>query len=148
MIHLPTHVDVQTSLGEHCVNFRCPRCRFETQALVAATGTGLAINGLSMSTADLDARVDAARSLELCPCPRCGHRSRSALGKVLLLGAVVGALAGAVTGLIVAEQFHTAAWGGDLGFVAGSLAFLSAEVVTLAYKLSRARRRVTFVRPS
>jgi hypothetical protein len=141
---LPTHIDV--SVSEQSVDFRCARCGLLMLATVSGTGTGLKMGGVSLSDAELDARVGAAQAVQLAPCPRCGHRSRAALAKVLLVGASLGALATFAAGLAAAEQLHGSDPGSDVAIQVGLATFLAVVATTTALKLRSVRRRVRFHR--
>lgn len=145
---LPSRIDVAVSLDEQLVDFRCARCGHRAQAWVSGAGTGLTVSGVSLSNAGLDARVGAAQAIGLAPCPRCGHRGRAALAKVLLIGAAVGALAGFVAGLIAAEQLHASPTGGDVARELGLATFVAVVAAMTLLKLRSAGRRVRFVRGS
>jgi DNA-directed RNA polymerase subunit RPC12/RpoP len=145
---LPVRVAVDFSLGEELVDFRCSRCGHVVQASVSGGGTGLRLNGASLSNAQLDARVGAAQVVRLAPCPRCGHRNRAALAKVALVGASVGAFAALATGLFVAEQLHTSRLGAAIAIQVALATFLVVAVAMTALKLRSVRRRVRFLRPA
>jgi predicted RNA-binding Zn-ribbon protein involved in translation (DUF1610 family) len=142
---LPVHFDVDVSVGEQFVDFRCSRCGHLAQASVKVTGTGLKVGQASLSKAALDARVGAAQTAQLAPCPRCGHRNRAALAKVLLVGATIGAFAAFTAWLVATEQLHVAARG-DAGVQVGLATFLAVLLTTTALKLRNVRRRVRFHR--
>jgi hypothetical protein len=143
---VPTRVSVDVSLGEQLVDFHCSRCGHRAQAWVTGGGAGLKVNAVSLSNAQLDAAVGAAQAARLAPCPRCGHRDRAALAKVLLVGAVVGALAGFTAGLVAAEQLRGPAGHGDAGTAVGIATFVAVVVAMTALKLRSVRRRVRFHR--
>lgn len=143
---LPTRIDVAYQVGDQLVDYRCSRCGHRAQAWVSGTGTGLKVNLVSLSNAELDARVGAAHAARLAPCPRCGHRDRAALAKVLLLGAFVGAFAAFTFGLVAAEQFRRPGADGDVAVHVGVATFLVIVVTTTALKLRNVRRRVRFHR--
>lgn len=143
---IPIRMDVDFAMGEQFVAYRCPRCGMVAQASVAGSGTGLRVSGVSLSNAQLDAEVGAAQAARLAPCPRCGHRSRAALLKVLLGGAFVGFIAAMAIGLAVADQFHRSDPDGQLATVVGVATFLAAVATTTALKLRSVRRRVRFHR--
>src|SRR5512144_1177679 len=142
---VPTRISVGVSVGEELVEVRCARCGHLAYALVSGAGTGLSLNGVSVSNAQLDAQVGAAQAARLAPCPRCGHRDRLALAKVLLVGASIGALAALAAGLVAAEQLRGSAADG-LGAHVAVAAFLAVVVTTTALKLRSVRRRVRFQR--
>jgi DNA-directed RNA polymerase subunit RPC12/RpoP len=142
---VPTRVSVDVSLGEQLVDFRCSRCGHRAQAWVSGGGTGLKVNMVSLSNAQLDAAVGAAQAARLAPCPRCGHRDRPALAKVLLAWGAVGALAGFAIGLVAAEQLRGSALDGG-GVHVGVAVFLAVVVTMTALKLRSVRRRVQFHR--
>jgi hypothetical protein len=114
--------------------------------MVSASGTGLRISSVPLSDASLDAGVGAAQAARLTPCPRCGHRSRAALVKVLLVGAFVGVFAAFAAGLVAAEQLRGSDPGGDAGVPVAVVTFLAVVATTTALKLRSVRRRVRFVR--
>jgi DNA-directed RNA polymerase subunit RPC12/RpoP len=143
---IPIHVDLDAALGEQYVDYRCSRCGMVAQAAVAGYGTGLAVNGVSLSNAQLEAEVGAARAARLAPCPRCGHRSRPALLAVLLVGATVGVVAAMAIGFTVAELFHRSDPDGRLAPVVGAATFLAVVATVTALKLRSVRRRVRFHR--
>jgi hypothetical protein len=143
---VPTRFEVGVSMGEQLVDFRCSRCGHVAQASVSGTGTGLKVGLVSLSNAELDARVGAAQATRLAPCPRCGHRDRAALAKVLLVGATVGAFAAFTAGLVAAERLRGFAADGDVGLHVGLGTFLAVVVATTALKLRSVRRRVRFHR--
>jgi predicted RNA-binding Zn-ribbon protein involved in translation (DUF1610 family) len=141
---LPTRIDVAVSVGEQLVDFRCSRCGLLMLASVSGTGTGLKIGMVSVSDAEADARVGAAQAAQLAPCPSCGHRSRAALVKVLLVGASLGAFAALAAGLAAAEHLHRSVPGGNVGIQVGLATFLAVVATTTALKLRSIRRRVRF----
>lgn len=141
---LPTRIDVNVSLGDQYVDFRCSRCGLVTQATVSGGGTGLQLSGVSLSNAAVDAQIGAAQATQLAPCPRCGGRSRAVLARVLVLGASMGALAAFAAGLVASEQLHRVDPGGRLAKALALAAFLAVVAITTAVKLRRARRRVRF----
>ncbi len=141
---LPTRIEL--SVGEQLVEFRCSRCRHVAHAWVSGTGFGLKVATVSVSNAELDARVGAAQAARLAPCPRCGHRNRAALAKVLLTGSVVGALAAFAAGLAAAEHFRGSAADGDVSVYVGVATFLAVVAAVTALKLWSVRRRVRFQR--
>lgn len=143
---LPIRMNVDVEVGEQLVDYRCLRCGMVAQVSVAGSGTGLGVSGVSLSNAQLDAEVGAAQAARLAPCPRCGHRSRAALLKVLLVGAFVGVIAAMATGFAVGEQFHRSDPDGQLATVVGVATFLAAVATTTALKLRSVRRRVRFHR--
>jgi predicted RNA-binding Zn-ribbon protein involved in translation (DUF1610 family) len=140
----PTRIDVDVSVGEQFVDFRCSRCGLLAQASVSGTGTGLKMGQVSLSDAQLDARVGADQAARLAPCPRCGHRSRAALVKVLLVGASVGVLAAFAAGLAAAEQLHASDPGGHVAIRIAVATFLAVVATNTGLKLRSARRRVRF----
>ncbi|HET7824698.1 MAG TPA: hypothetical protein VFK90_05175 [Anaeromyxobacter sp.] len=142
----PTRVSVDVSVGEQLVDFRCSRCGHRAQAWVSGGGTGLKVNMVSLSNAQLDAAVGAAQAAKLAKCPRCGHRDRAALARVLLAWGVVGALAGFAIGLVAAEQLRGPAGAGDAGVPVGIATFVAVVVTMTALKLRSVRRRVQFHR--
>ncbi|WP_232288286.1 hypothetical protein [Anaeromyxobacter sp. K] len=97
---------------------------------------------MALSKAQYDAEIGAAALSRLAPCPRCGHRSRAALFKVLLVGALVGAPAAIAAGAVVGEQFHRSDPQGQLAQVVGLATFVAIVATTLALKLRSVRRRV------
>jgi hypothetical protein len=143
---LPTRISLDATVGEQLVDFRCSRCGHVAQAAVSGGGTGLKVGMVSLSDAQLDARVGAAQAAKLSPCPRCGHRDRAALAKVLLVGATVGAFAAFTAGLVAAERLRGFAADGDVGLHVGLGTFLAVVVATTALKLRSVRRRVRFHR--
>lgn len=143
---LPTRISVDATVGEQLVDFRCSRCGHVAQASVSGGGTGLEVGTVSLSNAELDARVGAAQAAKLAPCPRCGHRDRAALAKVLLVGATVGAFAAFTVGLVAAEHLRGVAADGDVGFHVGLATFLAVVAAMTALKLRSVRRRVGFHR--
>jgi DNA-directed RNA polymerase subunit RPC12/RpoP len=149
---IPTSIRVDTSMGEQDVDYRCSRCGLVALASVTVTGTGLELSGVSLSNALLDARVSATNATQLAPCPRCGHRGRMALLKVLLLGALFGVMVAMAAGFAAADQLHGVAPGGgvdpggDVGLQVGLAAFLAVVAAVTAFKLRSARRRVRFQR--
>jgi predicted RNA-binding Zn-ribbon protein involved in translation (DUF1610 family) len=144
---LPARVSVDVSVGEQLVDFRCARCGHRAQAWVSGGGTGLKVNMVSLSNAQLDAAVGAAQAAQLTPCPRCGHRNRAALAKVLLVGAAVGALAAFTAGLVAAEQVRGPAGNGGVAVPVGVATFLAVVATMTALKLRSVRRRVRLLRP-
>ena len=145
-MHLPTHLDIDVSAGEQYVAYRCERCGYVAQASVACAGTGLRVNGLAVSQAGLDARVGAEQAVRLVPCPRCGHRDRIALAKVLATGSTVGSFAALAAGLVAAEQLRNLAADADVGLHVGVATFLAVVATMTAMKLRSVRRRVRFQR--
>ena len=143
---LPTRIDVAFSASEQLVDFRCARCGHVAHVMVSASGTGLRISSVPLSDANLDAGVGAAQAARLARCPRCGHRSRAALVKVLLVGATVGAFAAFVAWLVAAEQLYGSGPGGNVGIQVGVATFVAVVATTTALKLRSVRRRVRFVR--
>lgn len=141
---LPTHFDVDVSVNEQLVEFRCSRCGHTANASVSGTWAGLKVDLVSVSNAGLDARVGAAEAVRLARCPRCGRRNRVALAKVLLFGAAFGALAAFSIGLAAAEHFHGSAPGGDVGTYVAVATFVAVIGATVALKLRSVRRRVRF----
>lgn len=142
---IPVHTQVAFSVSEELVPFECARCQFKGEAWVSGGGSGLKLNGVTVSDASLDARVGAKQAAKLAPCPRCGARDRVALAKVLALGAVLGLLAGMAVGLWGGEQLRRWDPKGHLVFPLGLAAFVVAVAVTAAFKLRSVRRRVRFV---
>jgi hypothetical protein len=143
---LPVHFDVDVSVGEQFVDFRCSRCGHLAQASVKVTGTGLKVGPVSLSNAELDARVGAAQAAQLAPCPRCGHRNRAALAKVLLVGATIGAFVAFTAWLVATEQLPASGARGDAAIQVGLATFLAVLVTTTALKLRNVGRRVRFHR--
>lgn len=143
---LPIRMQVGVSVGEQLVDYRCSRCGMVAMAAVAGAGTGLALNGVSVSNAQLDAEVGAAQAARLAPCPRCGHRSRAALLKVVLMGASIGVIAAMAAGFAAAEALHRSDPDGRAGTWVAAATFLAAVTVTTALKLRSVGRRVRFHR--
>jgi predicted RNA-binding Zn-ribbon protein involved in translation (DUF1610 family) len=143
---LPTRIDVDLAAGEQYVDFRCARCGMLAQAAVRGAGTGLRLSGVSVSDAGLDARVGAEQAAGLARCPRCGHRSRAALARVLLTGAAIGVIAAMAAGFGAAEQLHATDPGGDLALQVAAATFVAVVLATAALKLRSVRRRVRFYR--
>lgn len=143
-MHVPTDVSVLAATDRY-VDYRCGRCRHVAVASVRAGGTGLQVGGVSVSNAELDAQVNAARTVNLARCPRCGHRDRLALAKVLALGATVGLVAGMAAGLTAAEQLRVAG-GDDIALQLGLGTFVCTIAATTALKLRSVARRVRFHR--
>lgn len=143
---LPTRIDVAFSASEQLVDFRCARCGHVAHVMVSASGTGLRISSVPLSDATLDAGVGAAQAARLAPCPRCGHRSRAALVKVLLVGASLGMFAAFTAGLVAAEQLRGVDPGGGIALQLAGATFLAVVATTTALKLRSVRRRVRFVR--
>lgn len=144
IVLVPTRVEVNVSAGEQYVDFRCSRCGLLMLASVSGTGTGLKMGAVSLSNAEADARVGAAQAAQLARCPRCGHRSRAALVKVVLVGASVGAVAALAAGFGAAEQLHRSDPGANIGIYVGLATFLAVVATTTALKLRSVRRRVRF----
>ncbi|ACL67285.1 conserved hypothetical protein [Anaeromyxobacter dehalogenans 2CP-1] len=143
---IPIHVGVDVEAGEQSVDYRCSRCGMVALAIVAGVGAGLTANGVSLSSAQYDAELGAAAASRLAPCPRCGHRSRAALFKVLLVGAVVGLVAAMAVGFTAAELFHRFDAQGQLAPQVGGATFLAVVATMTALKLRSVRRRVRFHR--
>lgn len=141
---LPTRISVDATVGEQLADFRCVRCGYAAQASVSGGGTGLEVGMVSLSNAQLDARVGAAQAVKLVPCPRCGHRNRAALAKVLLTGATIGALAALTVGLVAAERLRGLAADGDVAVYVGLGTFLAVVAAMTALKLRSVRGRVRF----
>jgi len=146
-VHIPVRTQVAFSAAEELVEFECTRCEQKAQAWVSGGGTGLNLNGVSVSQANLDARVGANQAARLSMCPRCGARDRTALAKVVATGSLVGLLAAIATGLWVAEQFHSLDLQGRLVFPSALLAFAVGVAVFTLVKLRSVRRRVRFLPP-
>jgi predicted RNA-binding Zn-ribbon protein involved in translation (DUF1610 family) len=145
-MHSPTRIDVDVTVGEQYVDFRCARCGHVAQAAVAGGGTGLRVNGLSVSNAALDARVGAEQAARLVPCPRCGHRDRAAVAKVVATGATIGLIAAFAAGLVAAEQLRGLVADPDVGIHTGVATFLAVVATTTSLKLRSVRRRVRLLR--
>jgi len=141
---LPIHPDLEVSAGDQLVSFRCSTCGLAVRASVSVTGAGLKMGPVSLTDAAADARLGAAAAARLAPCPRCGHRSRAAVVKVLLVGAAVGAIGGLAAGLMAAEQFHAADPTGRLGMAVGLATGAAIVATTATLKLRSASRRVRF----
>lgn len=141
---LPIHPDLEVSAGDQLVSFRCATCSLAVQASVSVTGAGLKLGPVSLTHAAADARLGAAAAARLAPCPRCGHRSRAALAKVLLVGVAVGAIGGLAAGLVAAEQLHAADPSGRLGTAIGLATCAAIVAATATLKLRSASRRVRF----
>jgi predicted RNA-binding Zn-ribbon protein involved in translation (DUF1610 family) len=144
LVLLPTRIDVNVSLGDESVAFRCSRCGLLAQATVSGAGTGLKLSGVSLSNAAADARIGAAQAAHLAPCPRCGRRNRAGLAKVLLVGASMGVFAALAAGLVATEQLHGSDPGGYVGMAIALATFLAVVATTTAVKLRSARQRVRF----
>ena len=143
---LPTRVQVDVSVGDEEVDYRCSRCGVVMMATVSGSGVGLNVNARSLSNAVADARVGAIQATQLAPCPRCGHRSRVALAKVVLTGSAIGALAAFAVWLVVAERLHASDPGGDTALLLGLVTFFAVVTATTSLKLKRVARRVRFWR--
>lgn len=140
------HLSLDVAVGEQSVDYRCSRCGMVALAVVAGGGAGLTANGVALSKAQYDAEIGAAALSRLAPCPRCGHRSRAALLKVLLVGAAVGVATAMAAAFVVAEQFHRSDPQGRLAPAVGLATFLATVATTMALKLRSVRRRVRFHR--
>ncbi len=139
----PTRASLQTYEGEQFVEHRCERCRHEVTAWVRMGGSTLTLHSVKVTDARFDAQAGARALVELARCPRCGHRTRAAVLRAVLLGAVLGGMAAIGTGFAALERLgEVAAWE-----IAGATV-LAAEVLVLAWRYGSARRRVQFQRPA
>lgn len=141
-----THLSMDVAVGDQLVEFRCARCGLAAMASVTATSSGLRMSGVSLSSAQLDARVAAAQAVKLVPCPRCGRRDLGAQTRVAATGAVIGGLAAFIAWLVVAERLRASPQGPALALATAAATLLAVVGAVVALKLRSLRGRVRFQR--
>lgn len=117
--------------------FLCDRCGFTSNARIRALGIGSALTREGAADrADDELTNDALRTLELTPCPRCGHRHRSLRGVLISTAAIV-AVVGAPLWLIARLSEDGAPVWFEIAAIAGLALF---AIVRLRRALLAARR--------
>jgi DNA-directed RNA polymerase subunit RPC12/RpoP len=123
------------------VEFRCSRCGCAAQAVAHVVGKGFTLLGVRFREED-QARVAARAAVDLCRCPRCGHRRGGAQTTTLAFGTVIGLGAGAVVWGVLTSQYDEVT-----SIALGLAAFALGVATTVVVRLRLARQRVRFVSP-
>lgn len=144
-MQIPVYTQVGSSSSEMQFKFECARCGLRGSVWATGDGTGLAVYGVSVSQANLDARASATQAASLTACPRCGRRDRLALAKVMATSSLVGLPAAIAVGTWASERFNAFDPEGRLVVPSGILTLAATAAVFTWYKLRKIRGRVRFV---